>query len=89
MITFGTGALILSAFGIFGTIYYHIYRNLEVVKISKNFYGMGDRIFFTLFIFEFIQLLSLSPLIDESTDLAVKQISIYPMTYLNFSSDVI
>ena len=50
---------------------------------------MGDRIFFTLFIFEFIQLLSLSPLIDESTDLAVKQISIYPMTYLNFSSDVI
>ena len=43
----------------------YMYRNLNVVKINKTLYGMGDMIFIIISCFEFVKLLSLVPtLID-------------------------
>ena len=60
------------------------------MKISKNFYGMGDIIFVILLLFEYLQLLSLSPtLIDEDSSEMVKKLSIYPMNYLVVTDNIV
>ena len=85
-----SGIIIFAYTCICTAIFVYKYKNLRVVPIEKNFFGMGDLMFFILYAFEFLQLLSLSPdLIDPESTEMVKKASIYPMMFLNLSDDII